>query len=93
MYDDNPEITDAVAQLYQYFGDGSLEQRPEVRNFAAWVAKSIESLDMGPMKPPSRSLTRSISQPLIRDLISSLTAAFVEGQSTTAAYCENFGES
>lgn len=41
MYGDNPQITDAVAQLGDYFSDGSFEERPEVRNFAAWVRRSI----------------------------------------------------
>lgn len=33
MYRDNPEITDAVAQLDEYFSDASFEDRPEVRSF------------------------------------------------------------
>ena len=42
MYADNRQITGAVAELDEYFSDRDFEERPEVRHFVGWVARSIE---------------------------------------------------
>ncbi|MHC4538469.1 MAG: hypothetical protein ACYS74_01645 [Planctomycetota bacterium] len=42
VYADNCQITDAVAELDEYFSDRDFEDRPEVRHFIGWVARSIE---------------------------------------------------
>jgi len=44
IYGDNPEITDAVSQLDEYFSDRSFEDLPEVRKFVGRVRRSVESL-------------------------------------------------
>jgi hypothetical protein len=46
LYSDNREITDAVAELDEYFSDKDFEDRPEVRHFVGWVARSIEAPQM-----------------------------------------------
>ncbi len=46
MYADNREITEAVAELDEYFSDKDFEDSPEVRHFVGWVARSIEASRM-----------------------------------------------
>ena len=43
IYGDNPEITDAVSQLDEYFNARSFEDSPGVRKFAGWVRRSVDS--------------------------------------------------
>jgi hypothetical protein len=46
LYSDNREITDAVAELDEYFSNTDFKERPEVRHFVGWVARSIEASRM-----------------------------------------------
>ena len=46
IYADNREITDAVAELDEYFSDQDFEERPAFRHLAGWVARSIENPKM-----------------------------------------------
>ena len=43
IYGDNPEITDAVSQLDEYFSARSFEDMPEVQKFIGRVRRSVES--------------------------------------------------
>ncbi len=43
IYGDNPEITDAVSQLDEYFNARSFEDSPGVRKFAGRVRRSVDN--------------------------------------------------
>ena len=47
IYADNRQITNAVAELDEYFSDKDFGDRPEVRRFTGWVARSIDNPKMG----------------------------------------------
>ncbi|MFC1633957.1 hypothetical protein ACFL5Z_03880 [Planctomycetota bacterium] len=46
MFADNREITEAVAELDDYFSDKDFGDHPEVRHFTRWVARSIKDSRM-----------------------------------------------
>jgi len=46
MYAHHREITEAVAELDDYFSDKDFGDRPEVRRFAGWVARLIKNPQM-----------------------------------------------